>query len=247
MAQKPRKRPSQVSATHTAKGKPRKLPLKTTKPAHSRAFDPATMCGAQLRRQQPGILCHNPKGFQTPHLGDGRCWLHGGLTPIKHGLTSLVKHGRLKDMLESMREVEHNLMDLTPEVEMIRALVLDYLNRYDDFVDQLETWYNALDADRADNGLPPVPRRIPDLESAGQLLEQTTRMVERMHKMKREGSITLDMFRGIMSQMGMTVAKHVNDPSTLDKIEAEWSQIMVDPRSFVRSGEDTAPDEETVE
>lgn len=230
-----------ATLTHTTKGVPREKPLKTDPIPHRKPFDPETMCGAQMRRRMPGTWCQNPKGYKTPHLGEGRCWLHGGLSPIKHGLGSLITHGRLKDLLQKIKEQEHAIMDLTPEVDLMRAMVIDYVNRYDDFIDQLDTWYNALDEKQRKLNLPPIPRKYPDLEDAGQLLESITRMVERMHKIQREGSITLDVFRGVMSQMGMAVAKHCSDDRQLQKIEEEWSQIMVDPKSFVRGSGASVP------
>jgi hypothetical protein len=152
----------------------------------------------------------------------------------------MIKQGRLRDTLDEMEKIEHDLMDLSPEIKMIRALVIDFINRYDDFVDHLESWYNALDAKRKDQELPPVPRRIPTLEDAGQLLEAITRMVERMHKITREGSISLDVFRGLMGQMGVIVAREVADSKTLDRIEQGWAEIMVNPKSFIR-GSDAMP------
>lgn len=44
------------------------------------------LCGA--RKRQPrhlGERCARPAGWGTTHLGFGRCKLHGGATPYKHG------------------------------------------------------------------------------------------------------------------------------------------------------------------
>lgn len=35
------------------------------------------VCGAKTRKK---TLCKNPAGFRTPHFGQGRCYLHGGLS-----------------------------------------------------------------------------------------------------------------------------------------------------------------------
>lgn len=200
-------------------------------------YDPDLHCGAQLRNKERGRLCVQRKGSRTPHLGEGKCWLHGGLTPIKHGLNSLVQHGRLKDMIRKMKEIDHDILDLSPEINLLRALTIDFVNRYDSFTDHLETWYDAIDEKRRNNEdhpLPPVPRKFPTLEDAGTLLEAISRMVERVHKITREGSITLDVFRGLMNQMGQIVAMAVDDPAILQKIEEGWSQVMVNPKSYVK-------------
>lgn len=199
-----------------------------------RQFDPEKHCGAQLRKKERGRFCCFPKGTKTPHLGEGRCWLHGGLTPIKHGLSSLIQHGRLKDLLKKMKEIDHDILDLSPEVNLMRAMTIDFVNRYDTFTDHLETWYNALDGKQKDMGLPPVMRKFPTLEDAGTLLEAISRMVERVHKITREGSITMDVFRGLMEQMGMVVAQECSNPRELERIENGWSAMMVSPKSFVK-------------
>lgn len=208
-----------------------------------RTKDPTKLCGAQLRKR-PGRYCRQPLGYKTPHVGSGRCYLHGGLTPIKTGMHSMIKHTRLKDLLTELEKTDQEVMDLEPEVKLMRAMVIDFINRYDDFVDQLETWYNAIDAGRSDQKLPPIPRKFPDLNDASQLIEGTSRIVERIHKITREGSITLDVFRTVMSRMGAVVAGCVADDRMLKKIEDGWQEILVDPKSFVRGNpQHVEPDE----
>lgn len=232
------------------------IPAKKPVPARpKKEFDAALMCGAKKRNSMKRFgemrYCQNLKGFKTPHQGEGRCWLHGGLTPIKHGMDSLIKHGRLKDLIQKMREIDHDLLDLTPEVETMRALTIDFINRYDDFTEALTAWYDALDDKRredSDGKLPPIPRKYPELEDAAKLLEGISRVAERYNKIKREGSISLDVFRGTMTEMGMIVAKVVDDPKKLLLIEEGWQAIMVDPRSFYRDklsqdGDDEEGDE----
>lgn len=51
----------------------------------------ADICGAKTRK---GMLCRNPQGFRTPHFGQGRCYLHGGLsTGPPKGNKNAVKTG----------------------------------------------------------------------------------------------------------------------------------------------------------
>lgn len=237
--------PSPTPAAKKPSEEPKRLPLKPPSPPPKTPYDPEVHCGAQLRRQERGRLCRQFKGAKTPHIGVGKCWLHGGLTPIVHGLNSLIKHGRLKDMMAAMKDIDHDVMDLTPEVELLRAMTIDFVNRYDTFTETLDAWYTALDAKRKEDDLPPVPRKYPTLEDAGSLLESISRMVERMHKITREGSITLDVFRALMSQMGMVVSECVKDDSLLQLIEDKWSKILVNPKSFIRGGtKSTLTDEE---
>jgi hypothetical protein len=56
------------------------------------------LCGAQ-RRGRPGHVCRNRAGQRTSHEGVGRCWLHGGATPIKHGRYSAVTRLSIQELV----------------------------------------------------------------------------------------------------------------------------------------------------
>ena len=59
----------------------------------SRPLDPldTPLCGARKRQPRyPGETCARPSGWGTEHPGYGRCKLHGGATPYKHGRYSKV-------------------------------------------------------------------------------------------------------------------------------------------------------------
>ena len=44
------------------------------------------LCGARKRQPRyPGETCARPSGWGTEHPGYGRCKLHGGATPFRHG------------------------------------------------------------------------------------------------------------------------------------------------------------------
>lgn len=48
-------------------------------------------CGARKRQPaHPGERCRRPAGWGTEHPGWGRCKLHGGSTPYRHGRYSRV-------------------------------------------------------------------------------------------------------------------------------------------------------------
>jgi hypothetical protein len=196
-------------------------------------------CGAKLRNKDR--FCQQPAGYKTPHLGEGKCYLHGGLTPIKHGRYSKVHHVRIRSLMDQLKEQDENVLDLEPEAMLLRAVTIDYLDRYETFVEKLDAWYTCINRERADQKLPPVPRRMPELEDLKDLVEATSRVVERIHKIQKEGSIRLDTFRKLMEQMGVIVAQRVKDETTLQAIEEDWQQIMVDPRSWVRDDGEESP------
>lgn len=99
----------------------------------------APTCGAKTRSGRP---CKNVAGYKTDHVGEGRCHLHGGAKPIKHGRYSTITRPRIKELLEQF-ENDPTPLDLLPEVKLLRALVTDFIERWDHYAELTHTW-NAL-------------------------------------------------------------------------------------------------------
>ena len=209
---------------------------------------------------QSSEYCRNPAGMRTDHVGSGWCWLHGGKaqnldpTPGKgpnarisggkngvhrsrinrhtgtidqgiardHPYAHIVHH-RLADKWDTLMKLEYDVMDLVPEANLLRTMAVDFINRYEEFTEQLEAWY-------ADQDGSTKPRRILDISDASRIIESVSKVVERIHKIRSEGAITLETFRRVVEAMGIAVAKFVGDPVTLRAIEHEWNSIAVDAR-----------------
>jgi hypothetical protein len=106
---------------------------------------------------------------------------------------------------------------------LLRTLVVDYVERYEDFHEALIAWH-------ADSTKTSKPRKVLDITDAGNLIEKISRTVQRIHQIHSTGSITLDTFKRVVESMGIVVAKHVEDKTILDAIEGEWSNLALDPR-----------------
>lgn len=105
---------------------------------HARGPAPtATTCGAKTRA---GSACSKAAGWRTPHPGEGRCYLHGGLTPVKHGRYSTVTHTRIRELI-AQHEADPDPLNLLPEIAALRALFQDFIERYDVFVGALVAWH----------------------------------------------------------------------------------------------------------
>ncbi|MVN88783.1 hypothetical protein GO986_18755 [Deinococcus sp. HMF7620] len=96
-------------------------------------------CGAQLRGK-PGQYCKNPAGKGTTHLGEGKCRIHGGATPIKHGRYSSIQRPRLQELMAEFAK-DADPLDTMPELLILRALVTDYIERYDALTDAITAWH----------------------------------------------------------------------------------------------------------
>ena len=89
-----------------------------------------------------GQPCRNVAGKGTDHLGQGRCRLHGGSTPIQHGLYSKVRRTRLG---RRMAEIENDpdLMNLAPELAYLKALSEQLALHYAKLEAALLAWHRA--------------------------------------------------------------------------------------------------------
>jgi predicted signal transduction protein with EAL and GGDEF domain len=185
---------------------------------------PGKYCNA---RKPGGGLCRNPAGARTKHKGTGRCSRHDGYAKKEKSIvfawTSQVKHHRVKEIMARMARMEFDAMDLTPEANLLRALTIDYVNRYDTFVQALMAWYEDPESNTR-------PRRILDITEASQLIESISRVVQRMHTIQAEASITMDTFKRVTENMGMIVARYVKDPTVLNRIEYDWMNLAMDAK-----------------
>jgi hypothetical protein len=74
-------------------------------------------CGAKTRAGTP---CRQKRGWRTSHPGQGRCHLHGGSTPIRHGLYSKIWRPSLEERLLRLPR---------PAQDLLRAAILDPTTR----------------------------------------------------------------------------------------------------------------------
>lgn len=178
-------------------------------------------------RKRDGTLCRRPAGARTTHPGQGRCLDHGGAAGQKQivfGWTAQVRHSRVKEILTRIVKMEHDAMDLVPEVNLLRALTIDYINRYDTFVNALMAWYEDPESNSK-------PRRIMDISDASHLVESISRIVQRMHQIQAEGSISMETFKRVTENMGMIVARYVKDSLVLNRIEHDWMNLAMDAKA----------------
>lgn len=106
------------------------------------------ICGA--KRRNGGGPCLHPAGWQTDHPGTGRCRLHGGKTKPRvktvkpdapsGGRYDNLKRPRLRELIERYKADEDPL-DLMPEAQLLRALLMDWVERHDEYVEGLQRWH----------------------------------------------------------------------------------------------------------
>ena len=266
---------------------------------------PLAKCGAKTKSGKP---CQNTAGKKTDHVGQGRCWLHGGATPIKHGRYSVIERENIRERIAQF-EADADPLNLLPEVLLLRALTADLIDRYDRLVEGLHRWHASFERDylnarmhwlqdvqertrpevdglhtavlvaidslvemegrddsfdllidgakqtleraikpsRAKLGqIPPAPdplsfvdkpRKLLDISEAANLIDKVGKMVDRIEKQKREGTIKLETLDRVLEQLGVEVVKavqqHVADPDSrsqiLRDVEERWGSIRLEP------------------
>src|SRR5689334_21056250 len=113
-----------------------------TAPKPGKSLD-GTRCG---RKTKSGGRCTQPAGWGTDHVGSGACKLHGGNAgrPPKHGLDGdryrAVRRPRIRELLDSFAD-DPDPLNLLPEVRILRALILDFIERYDEQTEALIAWH----------------------------------------------------------------------------------------------------------
>lgn len=95
------------------------------------------VCGA--RRNKTDATCARPAGWGTDHPGAGRCKLHGGLTPAPTGRYASVSRPRVRELLE-LFGADPDPMNLMPEAQLLRSLLLEFIERFDEQDRMLTRW-----------------------------------------------------------------------------------------------------------
>lgn len=190
----------------------------------------ASICGA--RTKSSGNPCSKVAGWRTEHPGQGRCYLHGGKTPITHGRYSTVQRARVSELLDELAE-DPDPMDLIPEVQLLRALVLDYVERHDALTDAVMAWHESFSTGENE----PKPRAMPDILSVGKFIENIGGLVERIHKQKQTGTITLETLNRVLEQVGVELVAAAQEAIAdaavrtrfLDIAERRVGSIAIEP------------------
>jgi hypothetical protein len=168
-------------------------------------------------------FCRLSAGKHTPHPGSGYCATHEkseAYDPIHR-----YRHIQQKDIrkqLMFLESKERNIFDMIPEIQLLRAMLVDYVERHYIFKEALMKWYK-------DGKM--KPKGPFDIIDAAHLIESVSRLIERHHRIERAGSIDLSTFHRACEQMGIIVAKHVRDGKVLAAIEDDWARVSLDTKS----------------
>lgn len=181
-------------------------------------------CGATTRA---GGSCGQRAGARTDHEGQGRCFLHGGASPILHGRYSKITRPRIAGILKALED-DPNPLDLLPDLRLLRALLIDFVDRYEEFSEALLAWHSSFG--KGDG--PQKPRKILDITAAKGLIAEVGAMVERIEK-QTDNLAQNPEFQRVYWEMSKHVTANVTDAAVLRRIREGWQSI---PRQGVKDG-----------
>jgi hypothetical protein len=171
------------------------------------AYDPTEggkWCGAKTRPGAKFPTCRQHAGWGTDHVGQGRCKLHGGRSLTKHGRYSTIKRSELRDLI-AQYEADPDPLNIAPELATARALFVDYINRYAEYVEALLAWYQSWVEDAPPPDIRGLARALCDSSSHANLLphadqrpcqyhvERARAAVEQLIRLRSEATVTGDL------------------------------------------------------
>lgn len=153
----------------------------------------ARFCGAKTKQAEAKYpTCHRPAGWGTDHPGVGRCKLHGGSNPIKHGAYSKIPRPALKAEIEKAAK-DANPLDMLPTLAKAKGILAHAVSEY-------ET-----------NDKSPIA--LADLTRAADTISKITFRIE-----QTRGMIPIDRVRSFMEQVNAKIDELVKDDATRKKL-----------------------------
>jgi len=159
-------------------------------------------CGAKTRAGTP---CKKPAGWGTNHKGVGKCKLHGGATPIKHGLYSKYTNHRLADMIDKLSN-DDELLNLRKTIALQQSLILNILDKVEEGRLELS---------------PKLSETLCDIG------DKLGRNIERRQKVE-EGEkyiLQIEEVQSIVNQVVVIVQEEVKDPAVIDKVGTRLKEL----------------------
>jgi hypothetical protein len=139
-------------------------------------------CGAKGKRGRQKTCAH-PAGFRTNHPGVGKCWLHGGATPIKHGLYSKVVSEQNQAMVEQLAKAP-DLSSLDREIALMRVIIHEFSEKTFEAIEAIEGEKPEANAARFQAG-------VSRLQAIQEQIEQLSRVVHRKSAIDTAAAVKL--------------------------------------------------------
>lgn len=181
-----------------------------------------SFCSARTRPGAKYALCRRPGGWGTDHPGAGRCKLHGGLTPVRSGRYSSLKREKLRALIEQ-HEADPDPLNILPELATARALLQDFIERYDAWSTALVAWHESFRKE-AENG---KPVQVLDIADAYRIVSEVTKIAERIERIRAQNAISRPDLHRVLSEMWRVLEMYITDPTTRQAVRDGWLNIRL--------------------
>jgi len=168
-------------------------------------FDPEKHCGAK-QRGRDGV-CLMLAGMRTDHVGVGRCFLHGGLTPVIHGGSSKVyPRAPIRDRIEEIKQ-SPDLLSLDDQIAYLRAIIERQMEVFCEQIEGFDFVVNKLNEAEAEgrietDGAPLITADMfPKVDTA--LIDQLQKLVNVAYNMRfsKRFSVPVSELGSIIAQI----------------------------------------------
>jgi hypothetical protein len=183
------------------------------------------ICGAKRRKTEGGPCLHKA-GKGTDHVGQGYCFLHTGAIPTMHSGTGRyadVDRESTTELIQRFRDDDAPL-DIQDELAVMRSLIVEYINEYDELVAALKHW-NKVELE--EKGEAARPQKVPHIDRALEMLEKVANVAQKQQKLEQDDAISRRQLLRIMTHMGRVVDDLVTDAEVKEQIMEEWRNIYV--------------------
>lgn len=167
--------------------------------------------------------CGNDAGLGTPSTV-GRCKFHGGIMDGDGRLNYHRYSHRLKERYAKLVEEfaqDEDPLNLLPEIDVLRALFVDFIDRYDEYTEALLAWHNSFGKEGDDR--PKKPRKVMDIADAHRILDSLGKMVERIRTRKVITVISPEIQDRLRTQISVIGRREKwTSAELLEALDAVW-------------------------
>jgi len=162
--------------------------------------DASYFCGARNRAGKP---CQQRAGWGTGHPRIGRCKLHGGASPIKHGLYSKVVHEQLRAKI-GIAETATPIDQMIEALNLQTALAMEYIGRFG----------------------PDIKLTGKDLGLLSDLLEKISRIGERIYRVRQLEAMTMTEGLALIEEFGRLAEKYLDTDEAREAFAADVRALL---------------------
>lgn len=183
--------------------------------------------------------CKAKAGAGTDHAGVGRCRWHRGNGTVTHGLYRRyepIHVESLRQLIERF-EADPDPLNMLPELAALRALFVDWINRYQDWRDALLAWYAMMGRRRDQDQVvativnqvlnDAAPRQVLDISDGYRLLSEASKVIERIEKIAAENAISRKDLNRVMAEQLRVLREEVKDDEAVKRVIDGWYRIRV--------------------